>query len=143
LSRRQQDIEANALSSKSYLTIPIDTLLAGKDAKSVFVFAELLVGGKSVSQNEHFFQPFKSLMLPRPQITMEVAPARSGFRISLSSDKLARAVYLSTSNAGLFTNNYFDLIPGRKVEVEFRARGAVKLADFRQGFKVRSLADAF
>jgi beta-mannosidase len=143
LWRRQQDIEANALSSKSYLTIPIDTLLAGKDAKSVFTFAELLVGGKSVSQNEHFFQPFKSLMLPRPQITMEVAPARAGFRISLSSDKLARAVYLSTSNAGLFTNNYFDLIPGRKVEVEFRARGAVKLADFRQGFKVRSLADAF
>ena len=143
LSRWQQDIEANALSSKSYLTIPIDTLLAGKDAKSVFVFAELLVDGKSVSQNEHFFQPFKSLMLPRPRITMEVAPARSGFRISLSSDKLARAVYLSTSNAGLFTNNYFDLIPGRKVEVEFRARGAVKLADFRQGFKVRSLADAF
>src|SRR6266481_2340808 len=144
LWRRQEDIEVKALSSKSYLTIPSGgTPLAEKVSQGAFLFAELLVDGKPVSQNEHFFQPFKSLRLPRPRITMKVAPSRAGFRLSLSSDKLARAVYLSTSNAGLFTNNYFDLIPGRKVEVEFRARGAVKLADFRQGFKVRSLADAF
>jgi beta-mannosidase len=141
---QQADIEVVALKSKSYFTVPIATLLKGKDAKSVFLFAELLVGGKPVSRNEHFFQPYKNLLLPRPQISAEAVRTRTGFRIILSSDKLARAVYLAAPNyAGSFVDNYFDLIPGRKVEVEFRTRGAVTVADFQKRLTVRSLADAF
>jgi beta-mannosidase len=82
--------------------------------------------------------------LPRPRISAEVVRTRAGFRITLSSDKLARAVYLSSPNAeGSFADNYFDLIPGRKVEVEFRTRGPVTLTDFRKVLTIRSLADAF
>jgi beta-mannosidase len=141
---QQQDVEVAALNSKSYLTIPIDPLLSGKDAKSVFLFAELLVGGKPVSRNEHFFRPYKDLLLPRPHISAEAVRTRAGFRITLSSDKLARAVYLSAPNyRGFFVDNYFDLIPGRKVEVEFRSDGPVKLSDFQKHLTIRSLADAF
>ena len=144
VSSRQQDLSVPGLSSKSYLNIPVNTLLNGKDPKSVFVFAELLVDGKPVSQNEHFFQPHKSLLLPRPQIMIEVTAVRSGFKITLLSDKLARDVYLSAPNcAGAFADNYFDLIPGRKVEVAFRSTGPVSLIDFRKRLAIRSLADAF
>jgi beta-mannosidase len=69
---------------------------------------------------------------------------RAGVNITLSTDKLARSVYLSAPNhAGFFVDNYVDLIPGRKVEVEFRTRGAVKATDFQKELKIRSLADAF
>jgi len=69
---------------------------------------------------------------------------RGGFKISLSADKLARGVYLSApSYAGFFVDNYLDLIPGRKVEVEFRAAAAIALSDFRNQLKIRSMADAF
>jgi beta-mannosidase len=141
---RQADIEVAALTSKSYLNIPIDGLLAGKDPKSVFVVAELLVGGQSVSRGEHFFQPYKSLLLPQPQISAAAVRMGTGFRITLSANKLARSVYLSAPNYdGFFVDNYFDLIPGRKVEVEFRRRGSLDLADFQKRLTVRSLADAF
>ena len=140
---RQQDVEVSALSSKSYLTIPIETLLTGKDPQSVFVLADLSVGGKTVSQNEHFFLPFKKLLMARPQFAVEVTQEQAGFRVTLSSDRLARAVYLSAPNAGVFVNNYFDLIPGRKVEVEFHPRGQISLAAFRRDLRIRSLADAF
>ncbi|MDX6403935.1 MAG: beta-mannosidase [Blastocatellia bacterium] len=141
---QQADIAVAALKSKSYLTVPIETLLKGKDAKSVFLFAELLVGGKPVSRNEHFFQPYKNLLLPQPRISAETVRTRKGYRITLSSDKLARSVYLAAPNyAGSFVDNYFDLIPGKKVEVEFRTGGAVRLADFQKHLTVRSLADAF
>jgi beta-mannosidase len=144
LWKRQADVEVVALTSKSYFSIPIDQLLSGKDPKSVFLSAELLVGGQSVSRNERFFQPYKNLLLPRPQISAAAVRTRAGFRITLSSDKLARAVYLSAPNyGGFFVDNYFDLIPGRKVEVEFRTRGATTLADFRKHLTLRSLADAF
>ena len=141
---RQQDVAIPALSSKSYVNVPVDTLLTGKDPKSVFVSAELLVDGKPVAHNEHFFQPFKNLLLPRPEISAEVVRTQAGFRITLSSDKLARDVYLSAPNyAGAFADNYFDLIPGRKVEVEFRPRGTATVADFRKHLRILSMADAF
>jgi beta-mannosidase len=144
LSNQQQDVEVAALNSKSYFKIPIDQLLSGKDPKSVFVLAELSIGGQPVSRNEYFFQPYKNLSLPRPQITAESVRTPAGFRITLSADKLARAVYLSApSYTGVFVDNYFDLIPGRKLEVEFRTRASINLADFQKRLAIRSLADAF
>ena len=111
----KQDIEIAALTSKSYLTIPIDRLLAGKDPKGVFLFTEVLVGGKRVSSNEHFFKPYKDLAVPRPQIKTDIVPVRGGFKVTLSTDKFARAVYLSAPNSvGFFADNYFDLIPGQE-----------------------------
>jgi beta-mannosidase len=69
---------------------------------------------------------------------------RGGLKISVSADKFARAVYLSAPNyAGFFADNYFDLIPGRKVEVQFRTTSAVPLSDFRKQLKIRSMTDAF
>jgi beta-mannosidase len=141
---QQQNIEVAALSSKSYVSIPNGSLLAGKDIKGVFLLAELLVDGKTVSRNEHFFQPYKDLTLPRPQINVEVLAARDGFRVTLSADKFARAVYLSAPGyPGFFSDNYFDLIPGRKVEVGFRPRAGITLSDFRKKLKIRSMIDSF
>jgi beta-mannosidase len=141
---KQDDIEIAALSSRPYSIVPIDKLLAGKDPKGVFLFAEVLVGGKTVSSNEYFFQPYKTLSLPRPQIETDVVAVRGGFKITLSADKFARAVYLSSPNyAGFFADNYFDLIPGRKVEVVFRPGVATGLGAFRDQLKIRTMQDAF
>jgi hypothetical protein len=89
----------------------------------------------------------------RPQITADAVTTLSGFdaartppgfKLTLSSDKFARAVYLSMPNyPGFFSDNYFDLIPGQKVEVEFRAGAAIALSDFRKQLKIRTMADAF
>ena len=139
-----QEIEIAPLTSKSYFSVPINTLLSGKDPKAVVLVAEVLVGGKLESSNTHLFQPYKALALPRPQITFDVIPIRSGFKVTLSSDKFARAVYLSTTDhPGFFADNYFDLFPGQKVEVEFRTSAPITFSAFRTKLKIRSLADAF
>jgi beta-mannosidase len=140
---QQQSIEAQSLKSKSYVTVPLTTLLEGRDRKAVFVFVELTSGGQTLSTNSYFFEPFKILTLPRPQLDVQVMPQRGGFKLKVSSDKLARAVYLSSPYQGAFVDNYFDLIPGRTVEVEFRSSKPVALDQFRQQLKVRSLIDAF
>ncbi|HLE64261.1 MAG TPA: glycoside hydrolase family 2 protein, partial [Pyrinomonadaceae bacterium] len=144
LWNQRQEIEIASLSSRSYVSVPVNTLLAGKDARGVFLLTEVSVGGNLVTSNKHFFHPYKELSQPRPQISFEVAPMRGGFKITLSTDKFAKAVYLSSPNyAGFFGDNYFDLIPGRKVEVQFRARAAIRLSDFRSNLKIRTMADAF
>ena len=141
---QQKDFEVAPLNSRSYLAVPVKTLLAEKDSKSVFLLTEVVVEGKVVSSNALFFEPYKNLSLPRPQINTEVLPVRGGFKVSVTSDKFARAVYLSAPNApGFFADNYFDLIPGQKIEVQFRSGAARSLSDFRSKLKIRSMADAF
>jgi beta-mannosidase len=71
-------------------------------------------------------------------------PVRGGFKVTVSADKFARAVYLSAPGfVGSFSDNYFDLIPGEKMEVEFRRGPRITLNDFRKQLKVRTMADAF
>jgi beta-mannosidase len=117
LSENRKTVEVAPLASKSYLSLPADGLLRGHDTKAIFLNCELLVGGKTVSSNRVFFRPFKELTLP---------------------------VYLSAEGLdGSFSDNYFDLIPGKEVKVEFRVRRTVSPEEFRARLKARTLAEAF
>ena len=144
LTEKTERIVAAPLQSKPYLSLPAASLLEGRDASKVFLHAELFVGGRAASSNTHFFRPYKELALTAATISTEVAPARGGFTVTLSADRLARGVRLAAEGVeGAFTDNYFDLVPGRPVTVEFRAARAVAPADFRARLRARSLAEAF
>jgi beta-mannosidase len=138
-----KEVTVAPLLSRSYFSIPVKELLAGGSPARVMVYCELLVNGKVISSNEYFFAPYKRLSLPAANINIDVARLTSGYKIVLTSDKLAKAVYLSTSTSGFFNDNFFDLLPGKSAEVQFRTRLNVPLNEFRSGLKVRSLKDAF
>jgi beta-mannosidase len=139
----RKDVTVAPLQSQPYLAVPVSNFLGSRDSKSVMIYCELLADGKVISSNEYFFEPSKALLLPTPQITFDVIRVRNGYKISIATDKLAKAVYLSTKTEGFFTDNYFDLFPGKPVEIEFRTRANVPLDEFRNQLKIRSLKDAF
>ena len=143
LTTLRKDVVVTPLQSKSYFEVPLKTLLQGRDAKNLMVYCELLVDGKVRSSNEYFFEPYKNLSMPVANISADVAPARNGFKVTVTTDKLARAVYLSTRTEGFFTENYFDLIPGKPVELLFQTTVKVPVEKFREQLKIRSLKDAF
>jgi beta-mannosidase len=104
------------------------------------------VDGKVVSSNDYFFAPFKELALSKPTITPEVIAAkeRGKFVVKLSTDKFAKAVYLAVPERdGFFSDNYFNLAPGRDVTVQFRSQRPLSLQGFRSRLQVRSVFDAF
>ncbi|HYW69916.1 MAG TPA: glycoside hydrolase family 2 protein [Pyrinomonadaceae bacterium] len=132
------------LASQSYFDMAPADLLKGTDAKSSFVYCELVVGGKVVSTHDHFFAPFKELRLPHPGVTYDVATAPGGFRLTVKSDKFAKAVYFTDGDSdGAFSDNYFDVIPGKPVVIDFHADAPLSLKDFRDRLSVRSMVDAF
>jgi beta-mannosidase len=144
LNSAGRDVTVAPLQSKSYLSIALKDLLQGRDTKGVMLYGELLVNGKVVSSNRYFFEPYKNLTMPSARISTSVTPTRGGFKITLDSDKFAKAVYLSVADAdGLFSDNYFDLLPGKTVEVEFRPSNRMSLVDLRDRLRVRSMADSF
>jgi beta-mannosidase len=108
------------------------------------VYCELLVNDKTVSDHDYFFAPFKELTLTKPDITSEVVRTKSGFSVKLASDKFAKAVYLAVpEHDGFFSDNYFNLAPGREMMVEYRSRAPLTLEEFKQRLQIRSLFDAF
>ena len=138
-----KDVVATPVKSQSYFSQSVKSLLAGRDAKSVMIYCELLVNGKVLSSNSYLFAPFKELSLPTPQISFDVVRVRNGYKIRLATNKLAKGVYLSTKTDGFFADNYFDLFPDKPVEVEFRTKANLPVEEFRNQLRVRSLKDAF
>jgi len=140
----ERDLNLAPLTSRSYFDLRMAELLEGVDAKNVVVYCELLVNEKTVSSHDYFFAPFKELTFSKPNISSEVVRTRNGFSIKISSDKFAKAVYLAVpEHDGFFSDNYFNLAPGREMTVEFRSRIPLSLDDFRQRLQVRSIFDAF
>ncbi|HEX8734605.1 MAG TPA: glycoside hydrolase family 2 protein [Pyrinomonadaceae bacterium] len=143
LKAKTIDLTIEPLKGKSYAGVPVEEMLSGADAGSVVLLAELKSGGRTVSTNQYYFKPFKEMAFPKPDIKTEISPVANGFKIKIFSDKVARAVYLYGFTEGFFADNYFDLIPGKPLEIEYRAARKMSIDEFRRKLKVRSLADAF
>ena len=143
LKTKTLELAIEPLKGKSYSSIPVEELLSGADAANAVLLAELNVGGKTVSTNQYYFKPFKEMKFEKPAIKTEISQSANGFKISLSSDKVAKAVYLSGFTTGFFADNYFDLIPGKILEIEYKTNQKMSADEFRKMLKIRSLVDAF
>jgi beta-mannosidase len=144
LKEANKNIWVRPLASKNYLVINKAEWLAGQDSSEVFLFVELKGEGKTLSSNTVFFEPAKKLNLPKPDIDVTVAKSREGVTISLQSGKLAKNAFLSADSfEGFFTDNYFNLLPGRKTEIEFKTAQAIDSRAFKDALKIMTLVDAF
>ncbi len=84
-----------------------------------FLMVELIENGIVISNNMLYFKPIKDVLLPTPTVKHEIAAVDGGFEITLSTDKLAKNLYMTIGDEeGFFTDNYFDLIPGQTVKVK-------------------------
>jgi beta-mannosidase len=144
LSETKETINVSPLTSKVYRSIPVAELLKGQDPSKVFLYCELLNEGLPFASNTLFFRPFKDLSLAAPNVITQVSRTRGATSITLSTDRLARGVYLSAEGfEGSFTDNFFDLLPGQKVTVSFLSKRPVTLDELRRRLRVRTLSDAF
>jgi beta-mannosidase len=143
IATRKADVAVEPLKGKSYVTVPVDELLKGADQDNAVVVATLRSGGSVVSRNQYYFKPFKDMKFSRPEVKTSVAANGNGYKVTVTSDRVARAVNLYGLSDGAFVDNYFDLFPGEPVEVEFRPERKMTIDEFRSALKVRSLYDAF
>ncbi|MBP2114505.1 beta-mannosidase [Paenibacillus silagei] len=168
-----QPVTLAADSSAVVFTLPLAEVLEGREPASVLLVASLLESGQAVEQGpgtrqvlepetiqvlesetrkvlerkEHYFARAKDIPLCKPVITVTEVPGSGGQSFTLSSDVLARGVHLTVEEEGIFSDNYFDLLPGEPKTVEFSIRGGSSGggSDFTPaaptGLVVRSTAD--
>lgn len=119
--------------------------LEGRDAATTLLRIDLKQDGAADIVQEHYFAPSKDIALQPAQIKVTEITENDGVHLVLESDVLAKQVWISTEAEGVFSDNFFDLIPGIPVKVKFTSReelqgseGAVSKAG---AIQIRSMAD--
>lgn len=135
-------LESN--SGKQVLSLNNADWLQGQDAAATLLRLELKQKGHADIVQEHYFAPSKDLALKQAAIQVTEVQESDGSYVVLESDTLAKQVWISTEAEGVFSDNFFDLIPGIPVKVKFTSREGLQHAGAASEtgtFEVRSMAD--
>ena len=110
--------------------------------RTQFLVVELVENEQIISNNTLFFRPIKDVMLPTPTMKYEINAVDGGFEISLNTDKLAKNLYMTIGDEeGFFSDNYFDLIPGKTVKVKLETN--ILKEKLNEVFAIQTLDSAF
>ena len=140
LWEKQIDTMIVANSSLVYLKVPEKELLSKTSASKSIFEVSVQSGDQVLAINQFYFTDGKNLQLENPEITKSIA--KSGdqeYELTLTTKKLAKNVSLITTNSeGFFSDNFFDMIPGKTYKIKFTGEAINLDGDIR----MMSLFDA-
>jgi beta-mannosidase len=143
LRRETRDVSVAGNTSAVHLSAPVADWLRGVDARRVVLVAEASEEAAVVGRGLHYFAKTKELDLPDPALScvMVDPSAPSGaVRIAVSARRLAKSVRIEAlgegADAGHFSDNYFDLLAGETVTVDWSGPGDVT-------FRALSIRDTY
>lgn len=121
---KQETTQVSITGNSAAIVSSINELewLTGCEANRVVLYAELTQGGKLIDSKEHYFVKAKEQKLASAVIRISEVEGSNGTSFSLETDVLAKQVWITAEHEGMFTDNFFDLIPGVAKIVEFRLR---------------------
>jgi len=109
----------------------------------VFI-AELFQGDRFVTRQTAGFVPVKHLSLADPAVTVDLRSEKGQLIVGLTSRSLALLVELSLEGADVvFSDNYFNLPPGRTALVSCPLPAGWSLSRARKAFRLRSVYDSY
>ncbi|OFX58788.1 MAG: beta-mannosidase [Bacteroidetes bacterium GWB2_41_8] len=137
-----KDVTVSANSSNTFFAARTFQFLMNLQPRTQFLVVELVENEKTISDNILFFRPIKDVLLPQPTVKYEINAVDGGFEISLNTDKLAKNLYMTIGDEeGFFSDNYFDLIPGKTVKVKLETN--VLKEKLNEVFAIQTLDSAF
>ncbi|MUG44141.1 beta-mannosidase [Paenibacillus woosongensis] len=124
LRELSQDVAIGADAANIVLRIQTDEWLGAHNPKRVVLLAELEGDGAMLDSKPYYFESFREIEWPEASVMVEEIPGSEGTSFRLKTDALARQVWLSAEEEGIFTDNFFDLIPGVPHTVTFQRRSS-------------------
>jgi beta-mannosidase len=112
------------------------------DNSRLVCVCRLKSGDSLLAENISYFTSPKNLNLKHPIFSKKITKINSGFSLELTSNTLAKSVYLSCSdNTGFFQDNYFDLIPGIPRTIAVKTQ--LQRDELKRSLKIISLVDSY
>ncbi|MFN3404727.1 MAG: beta-mannosidase [Cytophagaceae bacterium] len=120
LSEKTIPAEIKGNSSNIYYTVAINDFLTKENKNKIFATISLSIENTEVCNNIFYFDKPKNLALPLSIPNIKVEKESEKYKITINADNLIKNLYLYTLRSeGHFTNNYFDVVPGKTLELYF------------------------
>jgi beta-mannosidase len=93
-----------------------------------------------VAENLFYFCEVKALQLEKPVIEKAIEKMGDNkYTITLKCNTLAKNVALSNASEGRFSNNYFDMLPGKTYQINFTGTAD----DLTKNLEIKTLHQTF
>jgi len=142
IDEKKTDVTITANTSKNVFVVDTDKLLKGQDKEEVVIHTHLTDNKGIIYTNNYFLHQQKNINFPKVSVSKKIAKIKDGYEVTLTSDKFARAVFMSINGIdNFFENNYFDILPRQSVSVKVRT--SLSESDFERQLRIISLSDAY
>lgn len=118
LLSKKLSCQINANSSKIIQEVDLREFSA-VDKNRNFFLMQFVSEEKNIAEKIFYFVKPKELKLSEPKINLTVEKVNDHFVITISSATLAKNVFVESNMDGRFSDNFFDVIPGRKIKINF------------------------
>ena len=122
-------------------SLSIDWLNKNFDPKSSLLVASLFSKEKEISNNIYYLTKFKDIILTKPLIEYEINELINTFEVSLTSKNLVKNVFVDIASSQNFSDNYFDMIPGKEYKISINKEESLTLDDIKRKINFLSLFD--
>jgi len=131
-------MEVKQFSSCIARSIDKTVLLDGRDLSTLVLRAELTSNRESLSKSHQFFKKPKELKIPPPEFEHEVKYLNGKYEITMrSSSFLYQLHFISSQVRGVFSDNYFNMLPNEVIVIEFEPYEDEQLEEL--DLKIRTL----
>ncbi len=103
--------------SKVYFNFNLNNELERIGRNFLVLKIDLYLNQELYAEKLYYFTSDKYLKLKKPEIKQKFYKLDEGYAIELTSDYLAKNVYLYTENNGVLSDNFFDIIPGETKKI--------------------------
>ena len=133
----QKKVELGKDTSQIVESISMNEWPKKYDLSALVFQTKFIADGNQIDNYLYYFTEPRNLQLKHPEIMLKVIKKNGIFEVKLTSNRLAKNVYLSTPLNGSFSNNYFDMLPDSGYKVNFPANVSKK--EFENSLKVKIL----
>ena len=124
-------------------SLSIDWLNKNFDPNSSLLVASLFSEEIEISNNNYYLSEFKDIKLTKPLIEYEIDELINTFEVSFKSKNLVKNVFVDIASSQNFSDNYFDMIPGKEYKISINKEESLTLDDIKRKINFLSLFDTY
>ncbi len=137
-------VKAAPQSATHVCTLDFSDRISDDNIRNLVFIAELWQGERFVNSQTAGFAPIKHLSLIDPAVTVDLRDERGQLIIELTSRALALLMEVSLTGADIvFSDNYFNLPPGRTARITCPLPGGWTLSQAQKAIRLRSVYDSY
>ena len=143
LYQSNKDYTLSPDSAKKVDSLSIDWINKNLDPRNSLIIASLSDMEKEISSNIYYLSEFKDLKLSKPLIEYQIIELVDEFVISLKSETLVKNVFVDIGSKFNFSDNYFDMAPGKEYKISIKKDTNLSLIDVKNNIILHSLYDTY